>query len=97
MPKPEKSGVDQPFMPLQWVVSHAGSGHDTVREQTREEYRRLLASFALAYFPSSLRLGDVDRAALQGFIGWLTNRPGRRGSALGSLDPQRADSAASVP
>jgi integrase len=61
------------------VARHAGSGRDTVREQTREEYRRLLATFALSYFPASLRLADIDRRALQGFIGWLTDRPGRRG------------------
>jgi integrase len=49
-----------------------------VREQTREEYRRLLATFALS-FPADVRLGDLDRRAPQGFIGWLTDRPGRRG------------------
>ncbi|MFI5005591.1 MAG: tyrosine-type recombinase/integrase [Solirubrobacterales bacterium] len=64
---------------LRWVARHAGSGHDSVREQTREEYRRLLATFALSYFPADVRLGDLDRRALQGFIGWLTDRPGRRG------------------
>jgi integrase len=64
---------------LRWVARHAGSGHDTVREQTREEYRRLLATFALSYFPADVRLADLDRRALQGFIGWLTDRPGRRG------------------
>jgi hypothetical protein len=64
---------------LRWVTGHASSRHDTVREQTREEYRRLLATFALSYFPADLRLADLDRRALQGFIGWLTDRPGRRG------------------
>jgi len=64
---------------LRWVARHAGSGHDRVREQIREEYRRLLATFALSYFPADLRLADLDRRALQGFIGWLTDRPGRRG------------------
>jgi hypothetical protein len=64
---------------LRWVTGHAGSGHDSVREQTREEYRRLLATFALSHFPADERLADLDRRALQGFIGWLTDRPGRRG------------------
>jgi hypothetical protein len=36
---------------LRWVTGHAGSGHDSVREQTREEYRRLLATF-----PTSRRM-----------------------------------------
>jgi hypothetical protein len=30
---------------LRWVARHAGSGHDTMREQTRKEYRRLLATY----------------------------------------------------
>ncbi len=64
---------------LKWVARHAGSGRNSVREQTREEYRRLLVTFALAYFRVDLRLADLDRRALQGFIGWLTDRPGRRG------------------
>ncbi|MGA9284040.1 MAG: hypothetical protein WBV85_01225, partial [Solirubrobacteraceae bacterium] len=55
---------------------HAGCGHDAVREQTRVEYQRLLATYALGYFAQDIRLGDLDRRALQGFIGWLTDRPG---------------------
>ena len=79
---------------LKWVTGHAGSGHDSVREQTREEYRRLLATFALSYFPADLRLAELDRRALQGFIGWLTDRPGRHGrlsdrSVRNALTPLR--------
>lgn len=50
-----------------------------MREQTRSEYQRLLATFALSYFSASIRLADLDRRALQGFIGWLTDRPGING------------------
>jgi integrase len=79
---------------LRWATGHAGSGHDSVREQTREEYRRLLATFALSYFPADVRLADLNRRALQGFIGWLTDRPGRRGrlsdrSVRNALTPLR--------
>jgi hypothetical protein len=35
---------------LRWLDSYAGSGHDSVRENTRREYRRLLVNFALSYF-----------------------------------------------
>ena len=49
---------------LRWVAGHAGSGYDSVREQTREEYRRLLATFALSYFPADVRLADFNRRAL---------------------------------
>lgn len=64
---------------LAWIAHHSGSGRDAVREQTRTEYQRLLATFALSYFPASVRLADLDRRALQGFIGWVTDRPGRNG------------------
>jgi hypothetical protein len=46
------------------------------------EYQRLLATYALGYFAQDIRLGDLDRRALQGFIGWLTDRPGRTGPRL---------------
>lgn len=46
----------------------------------RIQDRRLLGTFALSYFPADVRLGDLDRRALQGFIGWLTDRPGYLGA-----------------
>jgi integrase len=64
---------------LDWVDHHAGGGRDAVREQTREEYRRLLVTFALRYFTPAVRLADINRRSLQGFIGWLTDRRGDRG------------------
>jgi integrase len=67
---------------LAWTRKHAGCGHDAVREQTRVEYQRLLATYALGYFAQDIRLADLDRRALQGFIGWLTDRPGRTGPRL---------------
>jgi hypothetical protein len=79
---------------LAWVERYAGSGRDSVREQTRTEYRRLLVTFALRYFDVDLLLGDIDRRALQGFVTWLTDRPGRRGglsdrSVRNALTPLR--------
>lgn len=75
----ERRGPTLHAYALAWVARHAGSGRDTVCEQTREEYRRLLATYALCYFAQDIRLADIDRRALQGFIGWVTDRPGRRG------------------
>jgi hypothetical protein len=68
-------------MPMRLPGSRATPvcGHDAVREQTRVEYRRLLTTFALSYFSTELRLADIDRRALQGFISWLTDRPGPKG------------------
>jgi integrase len=64
---------------LRWAATYSGSGHDTVSEATRREYRRLLATFALAYFPPQTRLAELDRETLQGFVSWLTAYRGERG------------------
>ena len=34
---------------LAWLDRYAGTGHDSVRANTRREYRRLLVNFALTY------------------------------------------------
>jgi integrase len=64
---------------LRWVDGHAGLGHDTVAERTRREYRRLLTTFAFRYFPPDIRLAELDREALQGFVTWLAAYRGERG------------------
>lgn len=64
---------------LEWVGCHAGFGHDTVSEPTRREYRRLLITFALRYFQPEVRLRELDRRALQGFVSWLAAYRGPRG------------------
>lgn len=64
---------------LGWLDSYAGSGRDSLRENTRREYRRLLVTFALEYFDRGVRVREVDRAAVQRFVDWLTSRPGRKG------------------
>jgi integrase len=50
-----------------------------VRANTRREYRRLLATFALSYFDREVRVRELDRPAVQRFVDWLTTRPGRDG------------------
>jgi integrase len=79
---------------LRWLNSYTGSGHDSVRENTRREYRRLLVNFALSYFDREVRVGELDRAAAQHFVDWLTTRPGRNGrlcdrSMANALTPPR--------
>jgi hypothetical protein len=64
---------------LAWVDRHAGDGHDTVREFTRSEYRRLLITYAFAYFAPDKHLGDLSRDDVHGLISWVTHRPGRHG------------------
>ena len=48
---------------LSWLDRYAGTGHDSVRANTRREYRRLLVNFALSYFDREVRVRDLDRAA----------------------------------
>ena len=79
---------------LSWLDRYTGSGHDSVRANTRREYRRLLVTFALTYFDREVRVRDLDRAAVQQFVDWLTTRPGRAGrlcdrSIANALTPLR--------
>lgn len=46
---------------LSWLDRYAGIGHDSVRENTRREYRRLLVNFALTSFDRAVRVRDLDR------------------------------------
>jgi hypothetical protein len=64
---------------LSWLDRYAGTGRDSVRANTRREYRRLLVTFALTYFDREVRVGEMDRAGVQQFVDWLTTRPGRDG------------------
>jgi hypothetical protein len=64
----EEGGPTLHAYALGWVERYAGSGRDSVREQTREEYRRLLQTFALRYFDARVRVGDLDRRRLQGSL-----------------------------
>jgi integrase len=86
---------------LSWLDSYAGSGHDSLRASTRREYRRLLLAFALTYFDRDVRVRDLDRVAVQHFVDWLTNRPGRDGrlcdrSIANAMTPLRLALAAAV-
>jgi integrase len=66
---------------LEWVERYQGTGKRGFREETRAEYRALLRTYALAYFPADTRLTDVGPSEIAGFIGWLTRRPnGRQGT-----------------
>jgi hypothetical protein len=79
---------------LAWLDRYAGTGQDSVRANTRREYRRLLVNFALTYFDREVRVRDLDRPAVQHFVDWLTTRPGRAGrlcdrSIANALTPLR--------
>jgi hypothetical protein len=75
----ERRGPTLHSYALAWPDRYAGSGRDSLREATRREYGRLLTTFAFRYFDRDLRLRDLDTGAVQRFVAWLTNLPGRRG------------------
>jgi hypothetical protein len=86
---------------LSWLDRYAGSGRDSVRANTRREYRRLLVNFALTYFDREVLIRAVDRVAVQQFVDWLTASPGRKGrlcdrSIANALTPLRAELDAAV-
>jgi hypothetical protein len=79
----QRRGPTQHGFSLSWLDRYASSGHDGVRANTRREYRRLLVNFALSYFEREVRVRDLDRAAVQHFVDWLTARAGRAGRRSG--------------
>jgi hypothetical protein len=67
---------------LSWLDRYAGTGRDSVRANTRREYRRLLVTFALTHFEREVRVRDLDRAAVQRFVDWADDPPGPRRAAV---------------
>jgi len=55
----------------EWVERYRGQGRRGFRESTREEYRRLLTSYAYEHFSEKLRLTDVTPYRLARFVDWL--------------------------
>jgi integrase len=97
----ERRGPTLHAYAIAWPDRYAGSGRDSVRENTRREYRRLLSTFTLRYFERGVRVRDLDRAAIQGFVDRLTSLPGRNGrlcdrSVANALTPLRAALGAAV-
>jgi len=55
----------------EWVERYRGQGRRGFRESTREEYRRLIRSYAHRHFPRKLKLVDVSTYALARYMDWL--------------------------
>jgi integrase len=64
----------------EWVERYRGQGRRGFRENTRDEYRRLIRVFAHPYFPARLKLIDVSPYALARYVDWLADEraQGRR-------------------
>lgn len=66
----------------EWVERYQGGGRRGFREGTRTEYRRLIETFAVRYFPGNLRLVDVGPQHIAGFLAWLADPAKHDGKRL---------------
>jgi integrase len=57
----------------EWVERYRGQGRRGFRENTRDEYRRLIDNYARPYFSSKLKLVDVTPYRLARFVDWLAD------------------------
>ncbi|HKB51002.1 MAG TPA: tyrosine-type recombinase/integrase [Solirubrobacterales bacterium] len=57
----------------EWVERYRGQGRRGFRENTRDEYRRLIDNYARPYFSSKLKLIDVTTYQLARFVDWLAD------------------------
>jgi integrase len=66
----------------EWGERYRGQGRRGFRENTREEYRRLIGAYAHSYFPARLKLVDVTTYTLARFVDWLADEKAQ-GKRLG--------------
>lgn len=57
----------------EWIERYRGQGRRGFRENTRDEYRRLINNYARSYFSSKLKLVDVSTFRLARFVDWLAD------------------------
>jgi len=55
----------------EWVERYQGQGRRGFRENTRDEYRRLLERYAYRFFSPKLRIVDLTPYQLARFVDWL--------------------------
>jgi integrase len=67
-----------------WVERYQGTGRRGFREETRDDYRRMLDRYTLRYFPPRLQLAELTPRIVADYIGWLVRQKaqGREGSTL---------------
>ena len=65
----------------EWVERYQGRGRRGFRENTRDEYRRVLTHYVFAHFPARTRLTEVTPSRVATFVGWLCD-PVAQGNAL---------------
>jgi integrase len=66
----------------EWVERYQGTGRRGFREETRDEYRRLLAVYAFKFVPPGRLLRQITPVQIADFIAWLMKQPSRHGGTL---------------
>lgn len=74
----------------EWIDRYQGTGRRGFREETREEYRALLAKYAKRHFSDRTKLGQVRPRDVSAFIGWLVKQPNGRGATLSDKSVRNA-------
>jgi integrase len=67
----ERSRVTLHEYAREWIKRYQGRGRRGFRDQTREEYDRMLEAYALKFFPARLRLTEVTPSKVTEFVAWL--------------------------
>lgn len=57
----------------EWIERYQGQGRRGFRENTRDEYRRLIGAYAHRYFPRRLKLVELTPYLLARFVDWLAD------------------------
>lgn len=57
----------------EWVERYRGQGRRGFRENTRDEYRRLIGAYAHPYFSGKLKLTELTTFQLARFLDWLAD------------------------
>jgi integrase len=57
----------------EWIERYRGQGRRGFRENTRDEYRRLIANYPHRYFSGRLKLIDLTTYKLARFVDWLAD------------------------
>jgi integrase len=57
----------------EWVERYRGQGRRGFRENTRDEYRRLIRIYARPYFSGRLKLAELTTYQLARFLDWLAD------------------------
>ena len=77
---------------LEWIDRYTGTGRRGFREETRDEYRRLLHVYVFKFFPPDVLLAHVTPRDVASYIGWLMKQQSSRKPKSGEQPGTLSDS-----